>query len=122
MERVAKPKKTYDNLVQMGVFTKEQLDEYVHKLPEHMWSMFETFIPMVVPEYSVEQHKLIIGDMIAVCCDGVSDYLNTEELLQLIESNDLAKSVNAIIAEARDKAIKAHQMLFYLMPGIWEVP
>ena len=109
IERIAKTKKTYDNLVQMGLFTEKQLDEYVHKLPEHMWSMFDTFIPMVVPKYALEEYRLKDGDIIAVCCDGVSDYLSKNELLQLVNANNLSKSVDTIIAQAKNKAIEEHK-------------
>lgn len=109
VERIAKTKKTYDILVQMGLFTEKQLDEYVHKLPEHMWSMFDTFIPMVVPKYALEECRLQDGDIVAICCDGVSDYLSTNELLQLIDSDDLPKSVDTIIAQAKNQAIEEHK-------------
>lgn len=108
IERVAKTKKTYDNLVQMGIFTEEQLEEYVHRLPEHMWSMFDTFMPMVVPKYSLEEYSLNKGDMIIICCDGVSDYLNSNELVKLIDNDNLSKSVEQIIDIAKDNAIKEH--------------
>ena len=108
IQRVAKPKKTYDNLIQMGLFTEEQLEEYVHKLPEHMWSMFDRFLPMVVPTYALEEYEITSGDMIVLCCDGVSDYLSQEELKQRIRPEDLQGSVHEIITEAKEAAIKEH--------------
>lgn len=108
IKRVSKTKKTYDNLVQMGIFTEEQLEEYIHRLPEHMWSMFDTFMPMVVPKYSLEEYSLNKGDMIVICCDGVSDYLNSNELVKLIDKDNLSKSVEQIIDTAKDNSIKEH--------------
>ena len=108
IKRVSKTKKTYDNLIQMGIFTEKQLEEYVHRLPEHMWSMFDTFMPMVVPKYSLEEYSLNKGDMIVICCDGVSDYLNSNELVKLIDKDNLSKSVEQIIDTAKDNAIKEH--------------
>ena len=108
IKRVSKTKKTYDNLIQMGIFTEKQLEEYVHRLPEHMWSMFDTFIPMVVPKYSLEEYSLNKGDMIIICCDGVSDYLNDDELLQHVNRQDLPESVNAIISKSKENAIEEH--------------
>ena len=101
IRRVAKPKKTYDNLIQMGLFTEEQLEEYVHKLPEHMWSMFDRFLPMVVPSFALEEYQITSGDMIVLCCDGVSDYLSQEELKQWICPEDLQESVHEIITKAK---------------------
>lgn len=108
IKRVSKTKKTYDNLVQMGIFTEEQLEEYIHRLPEHMWSMFDTFMPMVVPKYSLEEYELNLGDTIILCCDGVSDYLSDDELLELVNRQDLPESVNAIISKSKENAIEEH--------------
>ncbi len=108
IKRVAKGKKTYDILVQLGLFTDEQIEEYVHSLPEQMWSMFDTFIPSVVPKYAQESYRLEKQDMILICCDGISDYLDGKELLKLISSDNLEKSVNTIINKARDKSIESH--------------
>ncbi len=108
IKRVSKTKKTYDNLIQMGIFTEKQLEEYVHRLPEHMWSMFDTFIPMVVPKYSLEEYELNLGDTIILCCDGVSDYLSDDELLELVNRQDLLESVNAIISKSKENAIEEH--------------
>lgn len=106
IKRVSKTKKTYDNLIQMGIFTEKQLEEYVHRLPEHMWSMFDTFIPMVVPKYSLEEYELNLGDTIILCCDGVSDYLSDDELLELVNRQDLPESVDAIISKSKENAIE----------------
>lgn len=108
IKRVSKTKKTYDNLIQMGIFTEKQLEEYVHRLPEHMWSMFDTFIPMVVPKYSLEEYELNLGDTIILCCDGVGDYLSDDELLELVNRQDLPESVNAIISKSKENAIEEH--------------
>lgn len=106
IERVAKTKRTYQNLIDMGLFTEEQAEEYIHQLPEHMWSMFDRFIPMVVPVYSIEEIEIESGDIIAICCDGVSDYLKPEEIKQLIRPDRLMESVNAIISVAKYNSIK----------------
>ena len=109
IKRIAKAKKTYDNLIQMGIFTESQLEEYVHRLPEHMWSMFDKFIPMVVPLYAIEEYELNQNDKVILCCDGVSDYLNEDELLALIDSNNLPDSTDAIIEKAKSNSIEEHK-------------
>lgn len=104
--RVAKTKKTYHNLVELGLFTEEQLEDYVHKLPEHMWSMFDRFIPSVVPEYSIEEIALHKGDMIVLCCDGVSDHVEPSLIGELMQADCLADSVGNIIKIARERSEK----------------
>lgn len=113
IERKAKTKKSYYNLVQMGLYTEEQMEQYVHNLPEYMWSMFDTFIPTIVPRYALEECSLKDGDIITICCDGVSDYLSANELLQLVDANNLPKSVDAIISTAKTKAIEEHNEIRY---------
>jgi Serine/threonine protein phosphatase len=105
IKRVARTKKTYQNLIEMGLFTEEQAEEYIHQLPEHMWSMFDRFIPMVVPVYSIEEIEIESGDIVVICCDGVSDYLKPEEINQLIRPDKLVDSVNAIINIAKSNSI-----------------
>jgi len=113
IERIAKTKKKYDNLIQMGIFTESQLEEYVHRLPEHLWSMFDTFIPLVVPKYAVEEYILNLNDVVVLCCDGVSDYLTEKELLTLIDGNKLTDSTNAIIEKAKSNSIEEHKRIQY---------
>ena len=106
IKRIVKPKKTYQSLIDMGLFTEEQLEEYIHKLPEHMWSMFDRFIPSVVPSYSIEEYVISSGDIIVLCCDGVSDYVNENELIKLIDHTNISNSVNDIIDIAKQNSIK----------------
>ena len=97
----------------MGIFTESQLEEYVHRLPEHLWSMFDTFIPSVVPKYAVEEYILNLNDVVVLCCDGVSDYLTEKELVALIDGNKLTDSTNAIIEKAKSNSIEEHKRIQY---------
>lgn len=104
--RIAKPKKTYQNLIDLGFFSEEQLEEAVHRLPEHMWSMFDTFIPSVVPAYSYEEIKFEKGDIIVLCCDGVSDIVGAEFIAENIDADNLQQSVDIIINTAKELSVK----------------
>ena len=103
--RIAKPKKKYQNLIDLGLFSEEQLEEAVHRLPEHMWSMFDTFIPSVVPEYSYEEISLKDGDVIVLCCDGVSDCLSPEFIWENIAADNLPQSVDTLINTAKERSL-----------------
>jgi len=107
IKQVAKTRKTYQNLIDSGLYKEENLEWHIRRLPEHMWSMFDRFIPMVVPTYSYEEIDIDRGDFIVICCDGVSDNLKPEEIHQLIEPDDLKESVKTIIKNAKDNSIKA---------------
>lgn len=104
--RIAKPKKKYQNLIDLGFFSAEQLEEAVHKLPEHMWSMFDTFIPTVVPIYSYEEIHLEKGDIIVLCCDGVSDSLSPEFIVKNIAADNLQQSVDMLINTAKERSLR----------------
>lgn len=104
--RVAKPLKTYHNLVEMGLYSEQQLEDAVHKLPEHMWSMFDRYIPMVVPAYAVENVSLEKDDAIVLCSDGVSDYVQLDDLKKTVRGENLAESIKAVIHTAKENCIK----------------
>ncbi len=103
--QVAKSRKRYQNLIDMGLFSEEQLEEAVQRLPGPMQSMFETFIPMVVPSYSVEEIKLESGDTILLCCDGVSDCLSPEFIAESIDTRNLDKSIDAVLHTAKERSV-----------------
>ncbi|MDE5742675.1 MAG: SpoIIE family protein phosphatase [Oscillospiraceae bacterium] len=103
--RVAKPKKTYQNLIDLGFFSAEQLEEAIHKLPEHMWSMFDTFIPTVVPSYSAEEIQLSKGDIIVLCCDGVSDNISPEFIGENIDTDSLSESIDTLINSVIERSV-----------------
>jgi serine/threonine protein phosphatase PrpC len=113
IKRVAKTRKTYQNLIDMGIFTEEQAEGYVKTLPEYMWSMFDRFIPMVVPVYSLEEIKITTGDMIVLCCDGVSDYIKPEEIKEFINPENMENSLITIMNIAKDRSINDRQQNVY---------
>ena len=106
VSKIAKAQKIYQNLIDMGILTEERAEEYIKNLPEHMRSMFDRFIPMVVPAYSLEEFEITSGDMIVLCSDGVSDYVKPEELKEMINSDNFADSVANIISIAKSRSIK----------------
>lgn len=113
VKRVAKAHKTYQNLIDMGVLTEEQAEEYVNNLHGYMKSMFDRFIPMVVPIYASEEVEIAGGDMIVLCSDGVSDYVKPEEIKGIVNPDDLSGSIAAAINTAKDRSIAEKQQEHY---------
>ena len=111
--RVAKPEKAYYNLVKMGLYSEQQLEEAVHKLPEHMWSMFDRYIPMVVPIYAIEEIRLKEKDKIVFCCDGVSDYVQSEYMKEVLSGEDLLQSIKTVINTAKENSIRERNCVKY---------
>lgn len=111
--RVAEPKKAYANLVEMGLYSEQEMEQAVHGLPEHMWSMFDRYIPMVVPAYATEEVRLEENDMIVFCSDGVSDYVGAEEMIGALREGDLGESIRTVVNAAKENAIRERGCLRY---------
>lgn len=111
--RIAKSKKAYYNLVEMGLYSEQQLEEAVHKLPEHMWSMFDRYMPMVVPIYAMETVRLEEGDKIVFCSDGVSDYVPSEYIKEAVSGEDLLQSMKTVVNTAKENAIRERNCVKY---------
>ena len=108
IRRVSKSIKTYQNLIDMDLLTEDQAEEYIRKLHPYMYSMFDRFIPMVVPEYSIEKVELTSGDVIVLCCDGVSDFISPDEIKDIISTNAVSEGISKIIEIAKYRSIKEH--------------
>jgi len=113
VKRVAKPVKRYKTIVDFGLLTEEQIEEYIGRLPDCMWSLFDIFIPMVVPAYAVEEIEMKDGDIVVMCSDGVSDYVKPEELMEIVNSDNLEESVKYIVNLAKDRSISERNKVQY---------
>lgn len=111
--QVAKPKKAYYNLVKMGLYSEQQLEEAVHNLPEHMWSMFDRYIPMVVPIYAIEEIELEEKDKIVFCSDGVSDYAGLDYIKDAVSEENLLESIKMVINTAKENSIRERECVKY---------
>lgn len=113
VKQVAKTKKAYYNLVEMGLYSEQELDRAVHQLPEHMWSMFDRFLPMVFPKFEMEEIYLNPGDSLVFCSDGVGDYVGTDDLKEAVGRENLLEGIQAVIAAAKEHSIRERGCLRY---------
>lgn len=113
VKQVAKTKKAYYNLVEMGLYSEQELDRAVHQLPEHMWSMFDRFLPMVVPKFELEEIRLHPGDCLIFCSDGVGDYVEADDLQEAVGRENLLEGIQAVITTAKENSIKERGCLRY---------
>ena len=113
VKRVAKTKRTFSNLIERGILTEEQAENSIKQLPVHMWSMFDRFIPMVVPVYAVEEVELASGDMIVLCSDGVSDYVNPDEIKDMLMAEEIPAGISRIIDTAKERSVREWGKIFY---------
>lgn len=111
--RIAKTRKTYYNLVEMGLYSEQQIEEAVQQLPEHMWSMFDRFIPMIVPVYVIEEIRLNKKDMIIFCSDGISDYMQPDDIKNTLREENLLESMKTVINTAKENSIRERKCVQY---------
>jgi len=113
IKRIAKPQKTYQGLIDAGFLTETEAESYIEKLHDYMQSMFDKFIPMVVPEYTIESIPLTADDMMMLCSDGIGDFLTPEEIKNTINPNQLENSITTVMNTAKTRSIQKHQRNFY---------
>ena len=111
--RVAQAKKRYQNLIDLGLYSRKQLEEAVHELPEHMWSMFDSYLPMVVPDYEITELEMKQGDCIVLCSDGISDYVEPQTIKDSIKKENLPQSIRQIINLARERSVQERKSIRY---------
>lgn len=91
--RLIKPKKRYSNAVEYGVITEEEAKKAVLSLPGPLQSNFDNFLPMIVPEIATNSIKVDEGDILFICCDGISDWVKPHELVQILRSTSNLEAV-----------------------------
>lgn len=98
--RVAQPQRRYQNLVDAGVMTAEEAERHIRTLPDSMWSLFDVFLPSVIPAYGVAECTLTPGDRIIFCSDGVSDFVTPKEIMAQADTPE------AILTLAKTRAME----------------
>lgn len=86
IRKIIKPKKRYAKLIELGILTEQEIDKAISSIPSEMWSMFDNFLPMVIPQIAVEEYLISKNDILIICTDGVSDWLYEEEFVSVLRS------------------------------------
>jgi len=101
-QRIDQPGKRYQTLVDLGIRTKAEIEDSISRLLPELWSVFETFLPVIVLKPEVHVYGCNSGDIIALCSDGVSDYISPEEMYIIVERCGHPEAAcNEIIAEVK---------------------
>lgn len=104
IKKVTSPRKRYTQLVELGILSEEQIHKSIYQLPNEMWSLFDNFLPMVIPEIALSQHEARKGDTLAICSDGLSDCVNLDELKEVLDKPlSLQESCNNLICIVKDR-------------------
>ena len=89
VKRVAKHPRKYEWMIGQGYITKEQYDRYINQMHPMMFSCFDIFIPTIVPNNVIEQITLKENDIVVMCCDGLSDWINENEIFELLSKEGI---------------------------------
>lgn len=104
-KQVAKNPKRYEWMIERGFITKGEYEGYISNMHPMMWSCFENFIPMVVPNNKIEKVEAKIGDIIVMCCDGVSDWVSGDEIVNEIRNSELEYALKRISEISKERAL-----------------
>ena len=100
ISRLCIPKKRYSRAVECGVLTEEEAEKAIEALPGPMRSAYETFLPMIIPSIAKSEVKILKSDILFICCDGITDWIEQEELVQFFNS---PKSLDEICSDILKK-------------------
>jgi protein phosphatase len=89
--QLVKPKKRYSNTVEHGVITEEEAERAAKSLPGPLQSSFEYFLPMIIPDIALSNIQVNSGDVLIICCDGISDWVKPEEMRLILMKHQLFK-------------------------------
>lgn len=106
IKRIAKSERKYEWMIREGHITRPQYENYITSMHPWMWSCFDTFIPMVVPNHRIEKVFLNPGDIVTVCSDGVSDWVSPEEMYEEISKHALNFAIENLLELAKVRAIE----------------
>lgn len=103
--RVARNQKRYEALIDQGFVTREQYEAFSGGLPPRMQGCFDYYLPEIVPNNVIEQYFLLPGGMLALCSDGLSDWVPPKELFAVLSEKGLEQGIAALLARARERAL-----------------
>ncbi len=105
-KRIAKNKKRYESMIDGGYITREEYNGYIDNMHFMMKSCFDIFIPSIVPNNIIEVYNINPNDILVLCCDGISDWISKEEIIECIIEEGLESGIEKLILESKEIAIK----------------
>lgn len=86
------PKKRYSQLIELGILSETKIKEAISIIPNEMWSLFDSYLPMVIPDIATAEYKVNKGDILIICTDGISDYIEENELVSILRKAESLES------------------------------
>lgn len=89
VEELSRTPRKFEWMIEQGFFDKEAYEGYISHMHPMLWSSFNQFIPMIIPCHKIETRTITKGDILVLCCDGISDWFEKEELIEYIKLENL---------------------------------
>jgi protein phosphatase len=105
IKRVAKNNKRYEDMIEQGYITRDEYDGYIKQMHERMRSCFDYFLPEVVPNNVIEQYIIRQGDIFFMCCDGLSDWMASDDIFTILSVNGVENGIEILIPRAKEKSL-----------------
>lgn len=105
---LARSPRGYEWMIDRGYITREEYEGYISNMHPMMWSCFNCFLPMVVPNHKIERRNIKKGDILALCCDGISDWISAEDIMKEIQEKELGIALKNIIEVSKTRSLKAN--------------
>ena len=83
--------------------SNEEINKAISSIPNEMISLFDVYLPMIVPEVTIEEYKVNKGDILFICSDGISDWVRLEEFILILDSNISLNECLKIIMDLVEK-------------------
>jgi len=107
VEELARTPRKYEWMIEQGFFDKEAYEGYISHMHPMLWSSFNQFIPMIIPCHKIETRTISEGDILVLCCDGISDWFEKEELIECIKQEKL----EAICDIAKQRSLEFNEYM-----------
>lgn len=108
IKRVARNEKRYEDMIRQGDITREEYENYPRQMHANMGCVFDYFLPEVVPNNVIEQYAIKQGDMFLMCCDGLSDWIDSETIFKTLKNSGIKNGINELIPRAKELSLADH--------------
>lgn len=105
IKEIARSPRKHEWMIKEGHISRKQYENYIASVHPWMWSSFNNFIPMIVPNHKIETISVKKDNIITICSDGVSDWISKEEIISTINDDQLESAIDRIIDIAKGRSI-----------------
>lgn len=105
---LARSPRGYEWMIDRGYITREDYEGYISNMHPMMWSCFNNFLPMVVPNNKIEKRTIKKGDILALCCDGISDWISIEDIVKEIQGKELEIALSNIVETSKVRSLESN--------------